>query len=83
MAVSTGNQGFITFGGSTVVEIKSWTLEENAEQIDTTTQGATSKTSLSGIPSASGTISVLYDPADATQESMSANAIGEMILYPL
>lgn len=82
MATQTGNSGVISFGGSDVTELKSWSFDENAEQIDDTAMGDSSRTSKAGIPSASGTIEVHYDESDAVQESMSAGAEGVLVLYP-
>lgn len=82
MTTATGNSGTLDFGGSAITELKSWTLEESAEQIDDTAMGDTNKTSKSGLPSASGTIEVHYDEADSVQESMDPAVEGVLILYP-
>lgn len=82
MTTTTGNSGSLDFGGSTITELKSWSLDEAAEQIDDTAMGDTNKTSKAGLPSASGTIEVHYDQADSVQESMTPAANGVLILYP-
>ncbi len=82
MTTQTGNSGVLSFGGSDVTELKSWSLEESAEQIDDTAMGDTNRTSKSGLPTANGTIEVHYDEADAVQESMDAGAAGALVLYP-
>jgi len=82
MTTATGNSGSLDFGGSAITELKSWSLEEAAEQIDDTAMGDTNKTAKSGLPSASGAIEVHYDEADAVQESMDATVLGVLILYP-
>lgn len=82
MTTQTGNLGTLDFGGSTITELKSWSLEEAAEQIDDTAMGDTNRTSKSGLPNANGSIEVHYDEADAVQESMDAGASGVLILYP-
>ena len=82
MATTTGNSGSLNFGGSAITELKSWSLDEAAEQIDDTAMGDTNKTAKSGLPSASGTIEVHYDEADAVQESMNPAVSGVLILYP-
>jgi len=83
MTTATGNSGALSFGGSNITELKSWSLEESAEQIDDTAMGDTNRTSKSGLPTANGTIEVHYDDADSVQESMDAGAAGVLILYPL
>ncbi len=82
MGTETGNSGELSFGGSSITELKSWSLEESAEQIDDTAMGDTNRTSKAGLPTASGTIEVHYDDADSVQESMDATAAGVLILYP-
>ena len=82
MSTQTGNSGVISFAGSDITELKGWSLEESAEQIDDTAMGDTAKTSKAGLPSATGTIEVHYDEADAVQESMDAGAEGVLVLYP-
>ena len=82
MATETGNQGVISFGGSDVTELKNWSLEENAEQIDDTAMGDLARTSKSGLPSATGTIECHYDEADSVQEAMNAGAEGVLVVYP-
>lgn len=82
MTTATGNSGELSFGGSSITELKSWSLEESAEQIDDTAMLDTNRTSKSGLPTASGTIEVHYDDADSVQESMDAGASGVLILFP-
>lgn len=82
MPTATGNTGQLSFGGSNITELKSWSLEEAAEPIDDTAMGDANRTSKSGLPSASGTIEVHYDEGDAVQESMDAGAEGVLILFP-
>ncbi len=82
MTTATGNSGTLDFGGSAITELKSWSLEEAAEQLDDTAMGDTNRTSLSGLPNASGTIEVHYDEADTVQESMNPATAGVLILYP-
>jgi len=82
MTTTTGNSGELSFGGSNITELKSWSLEEAAEQIDDTAMGDTNKTAKSGLPTASGTIEVHYDDSDAVQESMNPAVSGVLILYP-
>lgn len=82
MTTSTGNSGSLSFGGSVITELKSWSLEESAEGIDDTAMGDLNKTSKAGLPSASGTIEVHFDEGDSVQESMDAGESGVLILYP-
>lgn len=82
MSTETGNSGQLSFGGGSITELKSWGLEESAEQIDDTAMGDTNRTSKSGLPAASGTIEVHYDEGDSVQEGMDAGVSGVLILFP-
>ena len=82
MTTQTGNSGIVSFGGSDVIELKSWSLEESAEPLDDTAMGDSNKTSLAGLPGANGAIEVHYDEGDAVQEAMDAGASGVLILFP-
>jgi hypothetical protein len=82
MTTATGNSGSLDFGGSAITELKSWSLEEAAEQIDDTAMGDTNRTSKAGLPTANGTIEVHYDQGDSVQESMDAGVAGVLVLYP-
>jgi len=82
MTTETGNLGSLSFAGSAITELKSWTLEGAAEQVDDTAMGDLVRTSKAGLPNANGTIEVHYDEADSVQESMDAGTTGVLILYP-
>lgn len=82
MSTETGNSGSLSFAGSAITELKTWSLEEAAEQIDDTAMGDPNRTSKSGLASATGAIEVHYDEADSVQESMDAAASGVLILFP-
>ena len=82
MTTQTGNSGIVSFGGSDVTELKSWSLEESAEPLDDTAMGDSNKTSLAALPGANGAIEVHYDEGDAVQEAMDAGASGVLILFP-
>ena len=58
MAIATGNSGIVklvTDGGTlaTVAEVRSFTINEEGETIDSTSMGATSRTFLAGQKSGS------------------------------
>ncbi len=82
MSTETGNSGSLSFAGSAITELKAWSLDEAAEQIDDTAMGDTNRTSKAGLASASGTIEVHYDEADSVQESMDPAVSGVLILFP-
>jgi len=82
MTTATGNSGSLTFAGSAVTELKAWSIDEAAEQIDDTAMEDTNRTSKAGLASASGTIEVHFDEADSVQESMDAGSSGVLVLFP-
>lgn len=82
MGTRTGNSGVVSADGVAIAELKAWTFDENAEQIDDTAMGDANKTSKSGLPTASGTIECHYDPADATQNSLKPGTEVVLVLYP-
>ena len=82
MTTQTGNSGSLSFAAGVITELKTWSLDEAAEQIDDTAMGDTFRTSKAGLPSATGTIEVHYDEADTVQESMDAGQSGVLILFP-
>ena len=82
MTTQTGNSGQLSFGGSNITELKTWSLEEAAAQIPDTAMGDPAQTSKAGLPSATGSIEVHYDEADSVQESMDAGVSGVLILFP-
>ncbi len=82
MSTETGNSGSLSFAASSITELKQWSLEENAEQIDDTAMGDLARTSKSGLPNANGTIEVHYDEADSVQESMDPSVSGVLVLFP-
>ena len=82
MSTFKGNDGVVSITGTAIAELKAWTFDENADQIDDTAMGDTYKTSKSGMPSATGTIECHYDPSDSTQEALVPGTEVALILYP-
>jgi hypothetical protein len=82
MTTTTGNSGSLSFAGSAITELKTWSLDESADPVDDTAMGDTNRTSKAGLASASGAIEVHYDEADSVQESMDPATEGVLILYP-
>ena len=83
MARQIGRNGLLEFGANQVTNLRSWTFEENADQVDTTVQEQANRSSLPSIPTLSGNIVVAYDPADPNQESLTVNSIATAVFYPI
>jgi len=56
----SGRDGKITFNGSLVAKVQSWSLTANVEALETTVLSENSRTYTPGIRDASGSCSVLY-----------------------
>lgn len=90
MAVTKGNDGVVRVdelgqpsGSIAVAEIKSWSVEENADTLETTTMGDSARTYLPSIKGWSGSIDVLWDSSYDAGDNLT---IGNQILidfYPV
>ena len=81
MATYKGQDGVvqaITTGGSlaTVNQLKSWSIEEATDSIETTVMGLTSKTFTTGIKSWTASCELLYDLSNAVQADL---VVGETV----
>ena len=80
-----GSVKLITHGGSpstAVSELKSWSVEETVDTVETTTMGDTSKTFDTTLKGWTGTLEMNYDPTNAVQIDL---LVGEKIaveFYP-
>ena len=68
----------ITTGGTlaSVTNLKSWSIEESIDSIESTTMGATSKTFTTGIKGWTASCELLYDLSNAVQADL---VIGETV----
>ena len=81
MATYKGQDGVfqaITTGGTlaSVTNLKSWSIEESVDSIESTTMGATSKTFTTGIKGWTASCELLYDLSNAVQADL---VIGETV----
>ena len=75
MATYRGQDGVfqaITSGGTlaSVTSLKSWSIEENIDAIESTVMGNTSKTYSAGIKGWTASCELLYDLSDAVQADL-------------
>ncbi len=86
MATHTGSEGTVklgTVGSDTAIgEIRSYTITENADTIEDTTMGDTSRTYKVGLKNFSGSVECYFDETDASQDSMVAGAELTLTVYP-
>lgn len=79
MSAQHGKLGVVKLGAAggsaTVLQLKAWTYDEKVDTPDATVAGDAGKKHLVGIPEATGSIDVLFDPADvAGQAAMTVGA---------
>jgi predicted secreted protein len=87
MATYNGQDGVfqaITTGGTlaSVSQLKSWSIEENVDAIESTVMGATSKTYSSGIKGWTASCEVLYDLSNAVQADLVVGETVDIKIWP-
>lgn len=83
MAVHKGQEGYVKVGANTIAEIASWSLTENAETIDTSSMGDTSRSYVPSLKTASGSLSCHWDETDTTgQMALTVGSEVTLNLYP-
>ena len=87
MATYKGQDGVfqaITTGGTlaSTNNLKSWSVEESTDSIETTVMGATAKTFTTGIKSWTASCEVLYDLSNAVQADLVIGETVDIKIYP-
>ena len=83
MATHTGSQGTVKVGSNAVAEVKSWTLDQTQDTVETTKLGDTVKTYSVTQSSSSGSLSCHWDETDTNgQVALSIGATVTLNLYP-
>ena len=87
MATTKGSSGVVKLavsGGSVAAmgEVRSFTLDETADTIEDSVMGDTARTYLSSLTSATLSMDVYWDDADAVQLVMDSGAALDWELYP-
>jgi len=83
MAVHTGSEGTVKVGANAIAELKSYTIEESGDTIETTALGDTSRTYVAGLRTFSGTIEVYWDETDTDgQVALTTGATVTLSFYP-
>jgi len=81
MATYIGRDGVITVGGTAVANLRSFSIEETADTVETTTMGATARTYSATLTSFSGSADVYWDPDDAGQDALTIGADNVAIVF--
>jgi len=83
MATHKGSEGTVKVGANAVAEIRSFSIEESADTIETTTMGDTARTYTSSLTSWSGSLDVYWDETDTTGQGALVNgAEVTLSIYP-
>ena len=83
MATHKGSEGLVKVGSATVAEVKSYSLEESADTLETTKMGDAARTYLPSLTSFSGSVDCFWDEGDsAGQVALSVGASVTLVFYP-
>ena len=83
MATHKGSEGFVKVGSATIAEVKSYSLEESADTIETTKMGDAARTYLPSLTSFSGSIDCFWDETDTSgQVALAVGASVTLVFYP-
>lgn len=70
MAVVTGATGEFRYAGTKVGKCRNFTIDISQDALETTSVGDGTRTYVPGINGATGSATILYDPADTTTRSL-------------
>ncbi len=83
MAIHKGSEGLVKVGSSnTVAEVRSYSIDETADTIESTSMGDSAKTFESSLTSFSGSVECFWDETDTAQVAMSIGSTITLNLYP-
>lgn len=83
MAVHKGSEGTVKVGANSVAEIRSFSLEESADTLETTSMGDTARTYLPSLTTFSGSVDVYWDETDTTgQGALTIGSEVTLNFYP-
>lgn len=83
MAVHKGSEGTVKVGSNAIAEIRSYSIEETGDTIETSTMGDTARTYVPSLTSWSGSVDVYWDETDTTgQGALTTGAEVTLNVYP-
>jgi len=83
MATHKGSEGTVKVGANAVAEIRSYSIEETGDTIETTSMGDAARTYTSSLTSWSGSVDVFWDETDTTgQGALSVGTEIVLNVYP-
>ena len=82
MAIHKGSEGTVHVGTDAVAEIRSYSVEETADTLETTSMGDSARTHLASLTSFSGSLDVYWDEADTAQIALTVGTSVTLKFYP-
>lgn len=83
MASHIGRDGIVKVGSNTVAEVKSFSIEESADTVETTKMADTARTHVITLTSFSGSVDCFWDETDSSgQGALTVGASVTLALYP-
>ena len=83
MATHSGKAGLVKVAANTVAEVRTWTLNTNADVIEDTAMGDAARSYLAGLTSADASVDVFWDETDTNgQVALAPGSSVTLILYP-
>ena len=82
MGVHKGSEGTVHVGTDAVAEIRSYSVEETADTLETTSMGDAARTHLASLTSFSGSLDVYWDEADTAQIALTVGTSVTIKFYP-
>ena len=83
MAVHKGSEGTVKVGANEILEIRSYSIEESADTLETSTMGDTARTYVPSLTTFTGSVDVYWDETDTNgQGALSIGAAVTLNVYP-
>ena len=83
MALHKGSEGTVKVGANAIAEIRSYSIEETSDTLETTTMGDSARTYTPNLTSWSGSVDVYWDETDTTgQGALTVGAEITLNVYP-
>ena len=82
MATHKGSEGIIKVGSDSVLEIRSYSIEESADTLEDTSMGDSARTYKPSLTSFSGSLDVFWDETDTGQGALSIGSEVTLNVYP-
>lgn len=83
MATHKGSEGVVKVGANAVAEVKSYSIEETGDTIETTTMGDAARTYTPSLTSWTASVEVFWDETDTTgQGALTTGAEVTLNVYP-